>query len=253
MARGPWKWRDSASRTALVVPFATSCHILQLMAGEGLSEDEQRRLDAFLQLTRIERGLRRMLETTLSTTDGPGWIRALPNDIRQKVEGPGIDYADFPDLKKIIASSWRKLGDIPRGVAKQQAIVHLEGLEEIRNDLAHSRDISSGALKVVEAAYFVLTPLHCREDRPDAQSLPPTKHRSVAISRLVSAITHSGEPSPADVNVLQTGGPASDAVSAYSRVRDRPGRSACLMREVQERAISALAEELLSSKEPVDL
>jgi hypothetical protein len=207
-----------------------------------LTEDEQRRVDAFLRLTRLERGLRKALEIQLRKTDGLHWVGSLPKDVRQKIESRGLDFVDFPDLKKIIGSAWRKLDTGPAGLNKAQVLTHLEGLEQIRNDLAHSRSISKGSLSMVEAAYHVVSPLF-NSDSP-SRSLPPTPHLTIALGRMAAAIAHHARVSAADLHTLPEGHSVRESVETYERVRQRPGRAPSLLVAVHTKARDAVASAL---------
>ena len=204
----------------------------------AITEEEQRRLDAFLQLTRLERGLRRTLESNLSECDGDRWLCALPPDIREKCDPRGLDYADFPDLKKILGSSWRKLDPITSPLNKLQILSHLEGLEGIRNDLAHSRSVSEGSLAMIAAAYYVVSPLIAAGSLAD--SMPPTAHPRIALTRIATAIRHSSSVSPDDLGTLPAHSAVCTQAEAYERVRKRPGRSQALFEEVQLEALAAI-------------
>jgi hypothetical protein len=193
-------------------------------------------------MTRLERGLRLMLTRELGRVDGPRWERALPNDVKEKIDKRGLAYSDFPDLKKILASSWRKLELPPGAPTKQLATAHLEGLEPVRNDLAHSRDIPPGALSQVQAAYHILFPLFRASDSPVSFSLPPTSHRSVAVDRIVAAITNNNAISPEDLSSADIDSLRRQKVEDYVRVRERPGREPRLMNEVRKTALLAIKE-----------
>jgi hypothetical protein len=208
----------------------------------SLSEDEQRRVDAFLQLTRLERGLRRVLETELSRADGVKWERALPKDIREKIDGKGIDYADFPDLKKILGSSWNKIEHPVDGPSKAHATVHLEGLESVRNDLAHSRDVSSKDLSLIQAAYHVFLPLipHCAAE--SSPSMPPTQHPLIALDRIAAAVSNGGSIARTDLATMAIDNELGAALADYARVRERPGRPPKLLADVKIKALRQIAE-----------
>lgn len=215
----------------------------------SISEDEQRRVDAFLQLTRVERGLRVFVEARLSEHDGQRWARSLPRDVREKVEAAGLTHIDFPDLRKILSSAWRRLGEVTEAVDKRQVLVHLEGLEPIRNDIAHSRDVSPQALTLAQAAYYVLLPLI--EDAVAVGDFPPTAHVDVIIDRLRGSIAHDGALSEADLEKLHENDgyvEIVDALANYARVRARPGRDPVLLEQTRMKAIQALDRGRLSHK-----
>lgn len=209
------------------------------------SEDEQRRLDAYLSLSRLERGLRRFLEQELSRLHGERWVRALPNDVKAKVEAADLEHIDFPDLKKTLGANWRHL-QIQDAPEKRHALSHLEGLEPIRNDIAHSRNISEGALSVVQAAIHILTPLFEPTARGE-RSLPATNHPRLALVRLRAAMAADVSVSMCDVATLEQESayrPAAEAIQAYVRVRSRPGRRPDLLRATKQAAEEKVTETL---------
>lgn len=210
---------------------------------ETISEEEQRRIDAFLRLTRLERGLRDFIERELRRADGRAWKKALPSDVREKVDPAGMEFANFPDLKKIIGSAWKKF-DLPAArVEKQQVLVHLEGLESVRNDIAHSRNVTEDGLALIRAAYHICRVLISPTDARDA--FPPTNYPLVALERVEAAVGHSLEIDEIDLRTLrdeQRCQAAYSSACAYARVRKRPGRSPDLMKQVQEKATSCIAE-----------
>ncbi len=204
------------------------------------SEEEQRRVDAFLLLNRLERGIRNYLQTELSRIHGRGWERALPQDIKKKIEDRGLAYADFPDLKKTLGSSWRHLEGVRPG-DKSRILAHLEGLEDVRNDVAHSRDIPEGAVALLQAAFYVLSEV-MQFPRTQAE-LPVTGHPGVALSRIKAAIEHHGPISANDLKTLEAEEDFSEVaatVAAYTRVKERPGRSLQLMQQVEAQALESI-------------
>jgi hypothetical protein len=218
----------------------------------AVSEDEERRIDAFVQLTRIERALRCFLEQELEKLEGPRWSRGLPRDIVEKVKDPPtLQFTDFPDLKKILGSKWSRLKSLQQA-NKAQILTHLEGLEPIRNSIAHSRDISSGESALVQAAYFLLFPL--LDDQETAKALPVACHPRTVLMRLKAALEYSGSVDPAEISLLRTRGDyrhVCEALASYERVRNRPGRSVALMKEVRREALKALSEELDPGEHPI--
>jgi len=215
---------------------------------ETLSEDEQRRIDAFLQLSRLERGLRAFLQEELSKVNGPNWVRALPKDIKEKIELRGVEYADFPDLKKILASNWRRLTGAVSQMKKEQILAHLEGLERVRNDIAHSRDVSDGALALVQAAYYVISPLF--DESSQGKGFPLTDRPIIALTRLRGAISYSEPVASADLRCLLGAGDYRDvcqSIEDYERVRVRPGRDPGLMKRVQSEALDAVDNTIQSA------
>lgn len=206
-----------------------------------ITAEEQRRVDGFLQLSRIERGLRAFIEKRLQGSDGARWPNALPPDVREKVNEGGLEFTDFPDLKKILGSNWKKFDQPTVGFKKHQVINHLEGLESIRNDIAHSRAISEGALALVQAAYYVLSPLI--EEAHAPIELPSTQHPEVALNRVRGAINQSLSVGRSDLSLLEQDEAYSHvcrAISGYERVRTRPGRKPQLLAEVRAQALQAI-------------
>jgi hypothetical protein len=202
---------------------------------------EQRRVDAFLQLSRLERGIRRFLEKELSRTDGPSWPRTLPNDVKKKVVSGGLELTDFPDLKKILGSKWRRLGDSTSGIRKDHLLSLLEALEPIRNDVAHSRDVPPGALAMVQAAYYVAEPILASDSLGDP--LPPTVHQRVVLDRLHGALTYFAPIQESELYTLHDLDGYREtrvAIENYERVRFRPGRTEELMNQVRSVALDCV-------------
>ena len=192
---------------------------------QPITEDEQRRLDAFLQLTRLERGLRDFLTAELSQVLGAQWHRGLPNDIKPKVEGGSLELTDFADLKKILGSRWRVLGTAVEQLRKEQALAHLEGLEPVRNDIAHSRDVSVRALILVQAAYFYFEPLlsPTGEGRP----MQETTSAQVALFRMLPSLGSKVPLDSADLATLVSDPELlelTQALQGYQRLVTRAGR-----------------------------
>jgi Swt1-like HEPN len=206
-----------------------------------LSEDEQRRVDAFIQLSRLERGLREFIEVELSRVEGPEWARTVPQDVKEKVQAGGLEATDFPDLRKVLGSAWRKLGDAVSGLEKRQVLVHLEGLEPIRNDIAHSRNVSPGGLAMVQAAYYVLGPI--LDLHSAAGELPRTPYPRLTLDRVRGALTHSAGVDPSDLESLGDIAGHREmrrAVGDYERVRNRPGKSQALLNEARSTALETV-------------
>jgi len=210
-----------------------------------MTEEEERRVGAFLALSRLEQGLRRFLTAELERLKGRNWEKALPPDVREKVQNVGLQASDFPDLKKILASNWNHL-EIPSSLRKSTMLAHLEGLEPIRNAIAHSREIADGDLSMAQAALYVFRPL-LGDQVPLPQ--PPTSYRGVALSRISMALKFEEEVSDTDLDILSIDSDfatARGSVESYRRVRSRPGRQQSLLegtrREAQD-AISKLASE----------
>jgi hypothetical protein len=218
---------------------------------KSLSPEEELRVECFLYLTRLEMGLRRFLEAALQRAHGRRWWKALPQDVRAKVADGNLDYLDFPDLKKCIGAKWRELQelDVLQHLSKKdQVLVHLEELEPIRNDVAHSRSVTPAQLLLVSATYALLEPV-IQEflTSADPKSSPPA-HPAIVTIGLQRALDKS-HPIPdellAALGTLVTERPelshAKDAVEAYDRIRRRPGRRPALLAQARGDALATLA------------
>lgn len=121
------------------------------------------------QLYAIEVALRELVIDELSRDSGPRWYKQrLPADIVDKyvrgihternsnwashVPHHPIYYIDFPDLAKIINSTWNTHFKSLFGT-KDVYLGHLKALEPIRNKLAHNRRLSSQDGALVSAAF----------------------------------------------------------------------------------------------------
>ncbi len=205
----------------------------------SLTESEQRRVDAFVRITRLERGIRAFIETELSRVDGPQWHRALPGDVREKVEAGGIEATDFPDLKKILGSAWRKFGESVSEVRKDHLLNFLEALETVRNDIAHSRDVSAEGLSMVGATYYVARPLLAAGTSMQF-GLPQTPHTQVVLDRIKTALKYRECVEQPDLDSLRRLGDFAGVCSVlddYERLRLRPGRSPALLDQLHDRAM----------------
>lgn len=119
-------------------------------------------------LQRLENALREFIYRELSKITPNWWIQRVPSDVRQLAEGrkagneslwpwhqekdlPLIYYVDFPDYIKIITrkDNWKDVF-APIFRDKEAISTKLRELEPIRNDIAHSREISAQAGKKLE-------------------------------------------------------------------------------------------------------
>jgi hypothetical protein len=184
--------------------------------------------------------LRGLLETAQPEIEGPRWWRTLPPDIRENAEKPELAYTNFPDLKKILSSRWSRIESYVGHLRKQQVVVHLEELEAIRNDIAHSRAISPRSLALVQGTYYLLedliTPYLSEPDQAVADADP-----SCALLAIQGCIHRKHDIRP-DLLKTLTASPSLppdliDAVLTYSRVLNRPGRSRQLLHEATEHAL----------------
>src|SRR5688572_3149411 len=125
-----------------------------------LDDRDKLRVDGFVRVTRIERGLRRLLEAELPVRVGARWVRSLPPDVGEKIVDGCLDFLDFGDLKKCIAAKWSYLDCLHGVIARRESLlVRLQELEPIRNNIAHSRDVTVGDLFLVAATYYMLEPV----------------------------------------------------------------------------------------------
>ena len=215
----------------------------ELDLSEVPNAGERRRLEGFLRLSRIERGLRGFLHATLPEVEGPKWWNALPPDIRDSTAERDLAYTNFADLKKVVQSKWAKLSSHLPTLNKQQVLVHLEELEAIRNDIAHSRDVSIPALALVQATYFLLEPtiqdhMHEHTDSDGDPSAGPLLleirglvERKRAVPPLTVARLSAAQDAPESIVTR---------VEEYDRLASRPGRSRESLREVATQTISEI-------------
>src|SRR5690349_7061724 len=197
-----------------------------------LTEVERPRCDAFVRLTRIEVGLRRALEAMLPVAVGRRWVKALPPDIQLNVVDSSLDGLYFPDLKKIVANKWSQLTEFHDLGDRQRLIVHLEELEPIRNDIAHSRAITVGQLALVDATYQLLDPILAPYRPRVGDEHPPGTDPTKAMIEVVRSLQALESLNKATVELV---GPplatASEArtiqarLAAYERIHSRPGHS----------------------------
>lgn len=115
-------------------------------------------------LHNLENSLRRSIERQLSRTASDWWNTCLPEDVRTRAEirkqrretvwpwypptsSNNMDYLDFSDYRKIITfkSNWDQcFKQVFSSISFIEA--KLSELEPIRNDIAHSRKLSSRAI-----------------------------------------------------------------------------------------------------------
>jgi hypothetical protein len=128
-------------------------------------------------------------------------------------------------------------------------LAHLEGLEPIRNDIAHSREISEGAVAMLRAAFYVLCQF-IRLPREHVE-LPATDHLEIVIRRVRAAIENHAPVSGLDLRLIESDTEShelSAAIAAYARVRERPGRPLKLLQEVEVAALKEIQTHLDGSK-----
>jgi Swt1-like HEPN len=219
------------------------------------SAEEQLRLDGFLHLTRIEIGLRRLLEMELEEAGGNRWWRALPQDVVEKIVDGSLDYLDFADLKKVISSKWNTLGTLRQIGSKAQLTVHLEELEPIRNALAHSRSLSYRDLALVRATYSLVEPAIRKHLRKHASPGAQTSDAPEVVLMRIRARLEQNAPIPrTDFSRMQAFGDTGnilavvEKVSAYDRVRASAGYSA-QERRAKRLAAAAAVDDYLATVE----
>lgn len=119
-------------------------------------------------LQRLESSLREFISKELSKVTPDWWIQRVPADVSQNAENrkakdeklwpwhqekdlPLIYYVDFPDYIKIITrkDNWKDVF-APIFRDKDAVSTKLRELEPIRNDIAHSREISAHAREKLE-------------------------------------------------------------------------------------------------------
>src|SRR6266702_839868 len=126
-------------------------------------------VNIYINLYRIEVGLRELIIDSLSSQYGSKWVKNLPDDIKKKMssgkeyenKAAWIDfisfhpiyYADFTDLVKIIEQS-DKWKDVFSNYFGRKEIISstLKELEPIRNKIAHNRKASESDLAITESA-----------------------------------------------------------------------------------------------------
>jgi hypothetical protein len=111
-------------------------------------------------LKNLEKRLRESIQTRLSAIDANWWKSRIPDDVRRTAEdrksrretiwtwlsGPDlhpIHYVDFTDYSKIISrrDNWDQVFK-PLFADRDGIATRLKELEPIRNDIAHSRELS---------------------------------------------------------------------------------------------------------------
>jgi len=167
-------------------------------------------------------------------------MRSLPKDIKEKISEKDLSFSDFPDLRKILSVNWRQL-ESHSSYKKDHVLNHLEGLEPIRNDIAHSRDISPGALSMIDAAFFVVSAFM---QLPDTQSLlPKTSHQEVAMARIKAAIKHNGAIGQSDVEAIRDGSTElAEIIEKFQRLKSRPGRPVTLLTDARSAAVNMIEQ-----------
>ncbi len=141
-------------------------HNMSLPTKEEVKEKEKKM--PYETFQRLENAFREFISGELSKITPDWWIQRVPPDVREHAEDrktksenlwpwhhekdlPLIYYVDFPDYIKIITrkDNWKDIfAPIIRD--KEAVSTKLRELEPIRNDIAHSREISAHAREKLE-------------------------------------------------------------------------------------------------------
>lgn len=130
--------------------------------------EEKKKKMPYDNIQRLENTLREFISKELSKRIPDWWVQRVPLDVRQLAEGRKAKnenlwpwhqekdlslmyYVDFPDYIKIITrkDNWKEVF-APIFRDKESISTKLKELEPIRNDIAHSREISVQAGKKLE-------------------------------------------------------------------------------------------------------
>ena len=121
----------------------------------------RRMSQVYFRLYLFETALRRLVESVLTGTKGPGWFDvAVPESVKKEAErkrseegmarfhaarGPELlDYLSLTDLRKVIEANWDDFE--PRLYQKEWALGKLEELRLTRNAMAHMGEVSDDDL-----------------------------------------------------------------------------------------------------------
>jgi hypothetical protein len=209
-----------------------------------LDEREALRVDAFICLSRIETGLRSFIETEAPHLVGTHWRKALPDDVKATLGEAGLDVLYLADLRKILARYWSDLKPLNDRLEKNQLMVYLQGLDDVRNDVAHSRYVAAGALARVQAAYYLLEPVllpYLAKGTPDDEM-----EIVEAILALQAAVLNLRSLPTDAVESLQRAGRVDrllELALKYDRLVRQPGQS----RELLNHCQVALLDEIRSA------
>jgi hypothetical protein len=117
--------------------------------------------DSSTNLRRLEQGLRRIIEVNLARRTTNWWVECVPGQVRRSAErrmerrekqypwltegsANALDFLDFSDYSRIITDSMNWEASFRSTFGDSEWIrVKLRELEPIRNDLAHSRIVTS--------------------------------------------------------------------------------------------------------------
>jgi hemerythrin superfamily protein len=139
---------------------------MSLPTKEEMKEKEKKK--PYETLQRLENALREFISKELSKITPDWWIQRVPSDVRQHAEDrkaksenlwpwhqekglPLIYYVDFSDYIKIITrkDNWKETF-APKFGDKDAVSTKLRELEPVRNNIAHSREISAHTREKLE-------------------------------------------------------------------------------------------------------
>ncbi len=128
---------------------------------------DENRNGAKVTLEKLERALRTFIEAKLSALTSDWWIERVPLDVRRRAEerrhrdetlwpwlSPNAavvsEFLDFSDFKKIITTeeNWKQ-AFCEVLVSREIVVAKLMELEQIRNTIAHHRELSAEQLEVL--------------------------------------------------------------------------------------------------------
>lgn len=125
----------------------------------GISEDSEINIESYRYLNKLENILRKTIENKLKNIYGDKWIEYIPEEIFKKWESKMksekgskwietnsslIEYSDFVDTKMIIENpkNWKNCFKEIFGRRKEIIIGKIVELEQLRNKIAHNRNLS---------------------------------------------------------------------------------------------------------------
>lgn len=145
-------WYLGANFTAVINAFG----IGHLEEPTVLEHESKVMSSAYFLLYQLENEIRRLIQTKLIEKYGRNlWESGISLDIRRRAEHKKeqdqlshfdlIYYTDFGDLRRIIINNWDKFREIFD--TQGGTLGRLEELEEIRNDIAHTRLLTKNNLQ----------------------------------------------------------------------------------------------------------
>lgn len=163
------KTETKIKRILMVLDEVSSLHLVynsHLPTEKEIREKERKM--PYDTLLRLENALREFISKELSKITPDWWIQRVPSDVCQRAEDrkarsenlwpwhqekdlPLIYYVDFPDYIRIIIrkDNWKETFS-SKFKDKEAVSAKLRELEPIRNDIAHSRDVSAQAREKLE-------------------------------------------------------------------------------------------------------